>query len=168
MRGVARGTEDGAGVTTVNEVNEWIEWHGGKCPVPTYATVEVKLRDDIVCPPERADAYYWDHRGDESYADIVAYRWPLGDTKGLTGGSSDYYKVEVKNPTRSRDAYVAECNDIIEALGMNFAEGNVLKAVWRHAANRMGRGKPGNSLLYDAEKIEFFGKRMVEMDTHAI
>ena len=133
--------------------------------MPTYAEVEVKFIDGCIHDePTRADNYRWDHRGD--FTDIVAYRWSLGkpSVSTLTGGSSDYYKVEVSNPTRDRDAYVAECNDIIEALGMNFAEGNVLKAVWRHAANRMGRGKPGNSLLYDAEKIEFFGKRLVEID----
>ncbi|API58475.1 hypothetical protein BSL82_03460 [Tardibacter chloracetimidivorans] len=83
----------------------------------------------------------------------------------LTGYSSDYYKVHVSNPTGERETYTAECNDIIEALQMNFAEGNVFKAVWRHAANRMGKGKPGNSLIYDAEKVEFFGKRMVAMDS---
>ena len=80
----------------------------------------------------------------------------------LTGGSSSYYKVGVINPTSGGDAYTAECNDIIEALDMNYAEGNVFKAVWRRAALRQGGGKPGSTLLYEAEKVEFFGKRLVE------
>jgi len=44
---------------------------------------------------------------------------------------------------------------------MNFVEGNAFKAVWRHVAEQQGRGKPGASLLYDSEKIVFFGKRLV-------
>jgi hypothetical protein len=79
-----------------------------------------------------------------------------------TGGSVSYYKVEIAAPTSGGDAYTAECNDIIEALGMNYAEGNVFKAVWRRCAARQGRGKAGyKDGLYDAEKVVFFGERMV-------
>lgn len=79
----------------------------------------------------------------------------------LTGGSSDYYKVKVGNPSSGGDPYIAECNDIIEALGMTYAEGNVLKAVWRLAAGRQGQGKAGSTPIYEAEKVEYFGKRLV-------
>lgn len=95
------------------------------------------------------------------------YTSRYADTRGapqvtkLTGGSSDYYKLHISNPTSGGPAYVAECNDIIEALGMNYAEGNAFKAVWRRAALRNGGGKPGSTLLYEAEKVEFFGKRLV-------
>jgi len=82
--------------------------------------------------------------------------------KRLSGGSNDYYRVHVKHPTTLGEEYDAECNDIIEALGMSFAEGNILKAVWRMTAARQGNGKPGNSYLYDAEKIEFFAKRLIQ------
>ena len=83
------------------------------------------------------------------------------DTK-LTGGSSDYYKVWIQDPTTpENEPYMAECNDIIEALDMTYAEGNVFKAVWRRAALRNGMGKPGSTLLYDSEKAEFFSKRLV-------
>lgn len=81
-----------------------------------------------------------------------------------TGGSSDYYKVDVKSPTSGGKAYSAECNDIIEALGMNFAEGNAFKALWRRAAQRtLGLRKAGakDDGLYDAEKVVFFGERLV-------
>lgn len=84
----------------------------------------------------------------------------------LTGGSSSYYSVNITNPcTPDREPYVAECQDIIEALGMTFGLGNVFKAVWRICATKQGRGKPGTSLLYDAEKIEFFGAREVAIHT---
>jgi hypothetical protein len=80
-----------------------------------------------------------------------------------TGGSSSYYLVHITNPTTKGTApYTAECNDIIEALGMNYAEGNVFKAIWRRRAAELGKLKKGyDNGLYDAEKIEFFGHRLV-------
>ena len=80
----------------------------------------------------------------------------------LSGGSTNYYKVEIKNPTTAKEPYMAECNDIIEALNMSFAEGNIIKAIWRMAAGRMNNGKPGTSYLYDAEKIEFYIQRILK------
>ena len=71
-----------------------------------------------------------------------------------TGGSSSYYDVKIKG-TEIR------CLDIIEALGMNYAEGNAFKAVWRIAASKQGKQKKGNTRLYDAEKVAFFGERLI-------
>lgn len=79
----------------------------------------------------------------------------------LTGGSSDYYKVPVADPTSGGPAYVAECNDIIEALNMPFADGNAFKALWRIAALAQGNGKPGTTEVYDAEKLVFFAQRIL-------
>lgn len=86
-----------------------------------------------------------------------------------TGGSVTYYQVRVANPTTPRAPYIAECNDIIEALGMNYAEGNAFKAIWRRAAARtLGKAKKGyTDGLYDAEKVEFFGRRLVAQE-HAL
>lgn len=86
--------------------------------------------------------------------------------KEYTGGSVSYYSVEVANPTtEGRAPYIAECNDLIEALGMNYAEGNAFKAIWRRCAARMGKSKDGyKDGLYDAEKVVFFGKRLVEQE----
>lgn len=86
-----------------------------------------------------------------------------GQAKRLTGGSADYYKVDVNKPTSGGIPYTAECNDIIEALGMEYDVANAFKAAWRVAALRQGRGKPGqDSAVYDGEKIVFFGKRIIE------
>jgi hypothetical protein len=82
--------------------------------------------------------------------------------RALSGGSNDYWKVRVGAPVSGGDAYTAECNDLIEALQMTYAEGNVFKAVWRHALARRGIGKQGNTQKYEAEKAEFFAKRLVE------
>lgn len=86
---------------------------------------------------------------------------PLKDEGEHTGLSVNYYKVRVENPTSGGEPYDPECNDIIEALGMTFAEGNVFKAVWRIAAARRGLKKRGNDGVYDAEKIVFFGQRLI-------
>ena len=87
---------------------------------------------------------------------------PVAPKEQYTGGSSDYYKVFVKNPTTLDKPYEAECNDIIEALQMNFAEGNAFKAIWRKAKARQGVKKKGyDNGVYDSEKVIFFGERML-------
>jgi hypothetical protein len=82
-----------------------------------------------------------------------------------TGGAVSYYKVRIEHPTTvGARSYIAECNDIIEALGMTFAEGEAFKAIWRSCAARtLDKRKQGyQDGLYDAEKVAFYGKRMVE------
>lgn len=83
-----------------------------------------------------------------------------------TGGSVSYYRVSIIDPTSGGPTYTAECNDIIEALGMNYAEGNAFKAIWRRcAAKNLGLGKAGyKDGKYDAEKVVFFGSRMVSQE----
>ena len=79
-----------------------------------------------------------------------------------TGGSVDYYKCHVADPISGGPAYTAESIDIIEALGMTFGEGEAFKAIWRTCTGRMGGAvKADNKALYNAEKVEFFGARMV-------
>ena len=79
-----------------------------------------------------------------------------------TGGSVSYYAIEVTDPVSGGEPYTAECLDIIEALQMNYNEGNAFKANWRRAAARLGKKKKGyTDGLYDAEKVEFYGGRMV-------
>lgn len=53
----------------------WIEWNGGKCPVP--ASIKVVIRTRCGTPfftshPRRADVFRWEHKGWDS--DIVAYK----------------------------------------------------------------------------------------------
>lgn len=84
--------------------------------------------------------------------------------KEYTGGSVSYYAVDIISPISGGESYMAECIDIIEALGMDYAEGNAFKAIWRKCAARtLGKQKRGyKDGLYDAEKVEFYGRRMVE------
>ena len=82
-----------------------------------------------------------------------------------TGGSVSYYKLQIANPVSGQNAYMAECQDIIETLNMDFNEANAFKAIWRRAAARtLGLVKKGsNGGLYDAEKILYAGQRLVAL-----
>jgi hypothetical protein len=90
----------------------------------------------------------------------------MSEEKEYTGGSVSYYAVDVNAPINEEsDPYTAECQDIIESLKLDFNEGNVLKAIWRRAAARLGRSKKGyDDGLYDAEKIVFYGQRLVAIE----
>ena len=80
----------------------------------------------------------------------------------LTGGFVNYYLVTVTHPQRaSQQPYQAECEDIIEALGMTFDEGCLFKALWRSAAARQGNGKPNQKALYDQEKMVHYSNRIL-------
>ena len=82
----------------------------------------------------------------------------------LSGGRVNYYLVKVSHPQREEQPpYQAECEDIIEALGLNFDEGNIFKELWRTANERThGNGKPGNSHLRAAEKIKHYADRILK------
>lgn len=82
-----------------------------------------------------------------------------------TGKDVSYYLVEIAAPKRL-DPYTAECEDIIEALNMTFAEGCAFKAIWRKCAARtLGLAKAGyKGGLYDAEKTQYYGARMVAVE----
>ncbi len=83
-------------------------------------------------------------------------------TDKLTGGNTNYYLAEIEYPKRG-SSYTAECEDIITALKMTFAEGCAFKAIWRSASARLGNGKPGADTfgIYDGEKIQHYGKRIL-------
>lgn len=158
-------------------------------PIETVGKhVQVLLATGDRLPTRLADALSWSTKSE--IAKIVAYRVLKGDhplktaklsvdepvvlvghdcgvdqqtdNREYTGGAVNYYKVDIDQPTSLPSAYTAECNDIIEALGMSFAEGEAFKAIWRGAAARMNKSKRGyTDGLYDAEKVAFYGGRMV-------
>jgi hypothetical protein len=160
-------------------------WDGGERPVPGDWVVDVMFGDEAG-KRSTANGWIWTHSG--MSGDITAFRvistgksapeWPEPEAEvpftgeGLvfeepeyTGGSVSYYRVHIAKPTTIKDPYDAECNDIIEALNMNYAEGNAFKAIWRRCAARQGKAKAGyKDGLYDAEKVVFFGGRMVEQE----
>ena len=83
-------------------------------------------------------------------------------TEAPTGGFVNYYLVYVDHPPRDVPAYQAECEDIIQALGMDFNEGCLFKALWRSAAARKGVQKPGHTAIYDAEKMVHYANRILK------
>lgn len=83
-------------------------------------------------------------------------------TGKLTGGLVNYYLAPVTHPQRKEQpAYVAECEDIAEALGLTPNEFCEFKAIWRTANARKGNGKPDGKALYDAEKRLHYAGRDV-------
>ncbi len=80
----------------------------------------------------------------------------------FSGLNVNYYLLDIKDPKRLAP-YQCECEDIIEALGMSFAEGNVFKALWRSCNMRQhGVGKRGqdDAGVYDGEKVKYYGERV--------
>lgn len=81
-----------------------------------------------------------------------------------SGGDVNYYLVNIENPKRLAP-YVAECDDLIEALGLTFAEGNVFKSLWRSGTARMYQTLKGGhehdvENVYDGQKIAHYGARI--------
>ena len=80
----------------------------------------------------------------------------------LSGSLNNYYLVNVDFPQRpDQPAYVAECEDIIEALDLTPNEANIFKAIWRSANARKGDGKPDHKAVYDAEKMVHYSQRIL-------
>lgn len=83
--------------------------------------------------------------------------------ENLTGGKVNYYLAQVDHPQREdQPAYQAECEDIIQALKMDFNQACEFKAIWRTAAAALGNGKPGHKALYDAEKRVHYATRSLK------
>jgi hypothetical protein len=81
--------------------------------------------------------------------------------KAVVGGdTTSYYPIEIQHPLDpKRKPYVAECLDIIEALGMSYAEGTAFKALWRRCAVRQGLYRRDTT---DAEKLTFMSQRILD------
>lgn len=180
-------------VEMVRDEDGFTIWRGGACPVPHTSRVEALFRGgdstvnsacyldwshgrgawDIVAykvVDERVEVNV-DPGSDTGDHTVIATMYAVSaaaakDDREYTGGKVNYYEVKVESPTRDgRAPYTAECNDIIEALGMSFAEGEAFKAIWRGAAARKNLAKRGyTDGLYDAEKVQFYGGRMVAQE----
>lgn len=72
-----------------------------------------------------------------------------------SGFNVNYYSVHIANPKRpERPPYTFEVEDLIQALGMTFHEGTVLKSLVRSCVEReFGIGKVGGDTIRDAEKM---------------
>jgi len=137
-----------------NEIQ--VGWTGVIDEESHYPYVRWDNYGDYICLSESRLAY-----AHESPVEIVS----KASAPEYTGGSSSYYKVNVVNPVSHGDPYEVECQDIIEALGMNFGAGNIFKAIWRICAAKKGKAKKGYvDSVYDLEKIIFFAQRELELE----
>ncbi len=86
--------------------------------------------------------------------------------KENSGGFVNYYLVKVDHPQRLEQVpYQAECEDIIDALDLNFNEANIFKEIWRRARARQGAIKEGNTDLRGAQKIVHYANRILSKAT---
>ncbi len=92
----------------------------------------------------------------------VSFPIPPAPSEEFSGGKVNYYTIPITDPMHGTPPYNATCQDIIEALGMTFNEGNAFKSLWRMAAARKGLKKKGDDGgLYNAQKVQFAGDRIV-------
>lgn len=52
---------------------DWIEWHGGACPVHKHSRPTVRMRNGVVRSSRYAESWTWDHIGSAPEWQIVAY-----------------------------------------------------------------------------------------------
>jgi hypothetical protein len=116
-------------------MSDWIEWAGGKCPVPEGTVVDVRHRDGcgyLHLKAERdtyASGTFW--RCDNMGGDIVAYRVCPADDGYLDVELSGLSDLDVVNHPPHYTAHPSgvECIQITEHMGFNL--GNAVKYVWR-------------------------------------
>lgn len=101
---------------------------------------------------------------------------PVAIGKGLSGGaiksdggSSTYYDIPIPTKLlveiierRNEDglSYI-KTEEIIElGLGNDFDAGNIFKCLVRMESLKQGKGKAGNSLEYDANKVLYSAKKI--------
>lgn len=83
-----------------------------------------------------------------------------------SGGHCEYYHAHVKHPENENQKgvpYIANCEDIIRALGLTFDEGCEFKSLWRRGTGRQGFGKEGNSEARDAVKAHHYAGRTMRL-----
>jgi len=139
--------------------NKWIEHTHDMCPVPLDTLVQVRtLNDPSGLHHEIAPACSWLWELKEQNR-ITHYRLIEEQPEQSSGGDNDYYVANITNPKRLEPCRV-ECEDVIQALGMTFGQGEAFKAIWRDAAAKLGNGKPGDTAMRNAEKVIHYGEYM--------
>lgn len=83
-----------------------------------------------------------------------------------SGGHCEYYHCEVTHPQNPNQkvGYIANCEDIIQALGLTFDEGCEFKSIWRRGRGRQGFVKAESTALRDAIKAVHYAKRVLALE----
>lgn len=80
-----------------------------------------------------------------------------------SGADNDYWIAHITDPKRLQPCSV-ECDDLIELFQMSYQEGEAFKAQWRNGMLRIGKGKPGDTHLRNAEKTHYYSGRQVVVE----
>jgi hypothetical protein len=80
-----------------------------------------------------------------------------------SGADNDYWVAQITNPKRLEPCSV-ECDDLIELFQMSYQEGEAFKAHWRNGQLRLGKGKPGDTHLRNAQKFNYYSGRQLVME----
>lgn len=124
-------------------MTEWIEWHGGKCPVNYTAKVEVRFRGTPdMWQAGEAGRLFWEHY-DGGRGEIIAYR-VIEDEKQDVINHPPHY---TSHPSG------VECIQITEH--MSFCLGNAIKYIWR-------AGLKSDDALEDLKKARFYIDREIK------
>ncbi|CAB4131999.1 SaV-like [uncultured Caudovirales phage] len=142
-----------------DEPNDWIEWHGGKCPIKDGEIFDVKLRSGDILSRWSAESVFWDWGAESVFwerklsfgsYDIVAYRIikepeQCSSLQKQCGGT--HYKDMKIQPF-----------EYIHANKIPFAEGSVIKYVSRWRAKGgiedLKKARHFLDLLIEAEQNE--------------
>lgn len=83
-----------------------------------------------------------------------------------SGGHCEYYHCEVTHPQNPNQSapYIANCEDIIQALGLTFDEGCEFKSIWRRGRGRQGFVKAESTPLRDAVKAVHYANRVLSLE----
>ena len=85
------------------------------------------------------------------------------DKVETSGGHCEYYHCPVPAPANENQEapYIANCEDLIQALGMSFDEGCEFKSLWRRARARQGYVKGETTAVRDAYKAVHYANRVL-------
>lgn len=78
----------------------------------------------------------------------------------------EYYHAPVLHPSNpgQDEPYVANCEDVIQALGLTFDEGCEFKSIWRRGRGRQGFVKAESTPLRDAQKAVHYAGRVLALE----
>lgn len=72
-------------------MSDWIEWHGGECPVDGDVYVEIRTKDGMM-DAARADCYFWGI--DDKGYDIIAYRLYESDDRNAAVSAGPFVEPQ--------------------------------------------------------------------------
>ena len=82
-----------------------------------------------------------------------------------SGFLCEYYLAPVVAPQRKEQApYVAECEDVIQALELTFDEACEFKSIWRRGRGRQGFQKAESTPVRDASKALHYARRVYALE----